>query len=194
MEFGVIAIGRNEGERLRKCLGSLTAAAVVKYVDSGSTDGSAEWAWSYGADVVELDVSIPFTAARARNAGLRRLKQVAPTLAVVQFIDGDCELYASWPQQALTFLTSHRAVAVVTGRLKERSPDRSVYNWLCQCEWDGPSGEQRACGGIAMMRIAPVEAIRGFREDVIAAEDDELCVRLRAKGWRIWRLDADMAL
>src|SRR5262245_59814478 len=122
MDFGAIAIGRNEGERLKKCLGSLAAASVVIYVDSGSTDGSAEWSQSQGADVVELDVSIPFTAARARNTGLQRLREVAPTLEFVQFIDGDCELNANWPQDALGFLAAHREVAVVTGRLQERNP------------------------------------------------------------------------
>ena len=39
--FGVVAIGRNEGERLRRCLASvLPQAALVVYIDSGSTDGS----------------------------------------------------------------------------------------------------------------------------------------------------------
>ena len=33
----------------------------------------------------------------------------------------------------------------------------------------------------------------GFDEDVPAAEDDELCLRLRSNGWRIWSLDAEMA-
>ena len=38
LKFGAVAIGRNEGKRLRQCLASLSGAAVV-YVDSGSTDG-----------------------------------------------------------------------------------------------------------------------------------------------------------
>ena len=44
------------------------------------------------------------------------------------------------------------------------------------------------------MRVKALEAVGGFREDLIAGEEPELCVRLRAKGWRIWRLDSDMAL
>jgi GT2 family glycosyltransferase len=36
--------------------------------------------------------------------------------------------------------------------------------------------------------------VGGFRADVIAAEDSELCVRLRTAGWRIWHLDVEMTL
>ena len=42
--FGVVAIGRNEGERLKRCLKSVSHAAQVIYVHSGSTDGSLQWA------------------------------------------------------------------------------------------------------------------------------------------------------
>src|SRR5207302_8823254 len=56
IKFGAVAIGRNEGERLRRCLTSLSAAAAVVYVDSGSTDGSAQWARSHGAEVIDLDM------------------------------------------------------------------------------------------------------------------------------------------
>jgi len=191
--FGAVAIGRNEGERLAACLRSIATAAAV-YVDSGSTDGSVGWARGHGADVVELDMVIPFTAARARNAGLRRLRQIAPDRPYVQFVDGDCELVSGWTETATAFLDAHPEVAAVCGRLRERHPERSIYNWLCDREWDGPAGEVHACGGIAMMRTAALEAVGGFRDDVIAGEEPELCVRLRAAGWHIWRLDAPMAV
>src|SRR4051794_38450615 len=68
---GVVVIGRNEGQRLVRCLQSLTpAGAPVVYVDSGSTDGSVQRARELGAKVIELDRSIPFSASRARNTGL----------------------------------------------------------------------------------------------------------------------------
>jgi GT2 family glycosyltransferase len=194
MKFGAVAIGRNEGERLRRCLKSLSAAVVVVYVDSGSTDGSAQWARDQGADVIELDMRVPFTAARARNAGFRHLQKIAPILDYVQFIDGDCELIKGWPEEALSFLEAHVKVSAVAGRLRERYPDRSIYNWLCDREWEAPVGEVRACGGIVMMRMSALEAVNGYRDDLIAGEEPELCVRLRAAGWRIWRLDSEMAL
>ena len=194
VRFGAVAIGRNEGQRLRQCLKSLSAATALVYVDSGSTDGSAQWARGHGVEVIELDMSLPFTAARARNAGLRRLRYLFPDLAYVQFVDGDCELVEGWPEQSLSFLWTHLDVAVVCGRRRERYPERSIYNWLCDQEWDRPAGEVRACGGDAMMRVDALEAVGGYRDDLIAGEDPELCVRLRGAGWRIWRLDSQMTL
>src|SRR6187549_4009902 len=70
--YGVVAIGRNEGERLKQCLISAQGADAIVYVDSGSTDGSVAWAKGRGVEVVELDMKTGFTAARARNAGFRR--------------------------------------------------------------------------------------------------------------------------
>jgi GT2 family glycosyltransferase len=196
MRFGVVAIGRNEGERLRQCLRSLSLSgpAKVVYVDFGSTDSSPQWARDQGVEVVELDMSIPFTAARARNAGFTRMREIAPDLIYVQFVDGDCELIRGWTDQALLFLESHPDVAVVCGRRRERFPDRSVYNWLRDRDWDGPLGEVRACGGDVMMRANALEAVGGYRNDVLAGEEPELCVRLRAAGWHIWRLDIEMTL
>jgi GT2 family glycosyltransferase len=191
----VVVIGRNEGERLKRCLKSVCEGVAVVYVDSGSTDGSPQWARDLDVKVIDLDMTAPFTAARARNTGFRRLREgVAAHLPYVQFVDGDCELIEGWPENASTFLDSHADVAVVWGHLRERYPERSIYNWMCDREWDRPLGEVRGSGGIVMMRAKAFEAVGGYRDDVIASEDDELCVRLRAAGWRIWRLNSEMAL
>jgi glycosyltransferase involved in cell wall biosynthesis len=191
---GVVVIGRNEGERLERCLRSvLREAAAVVYVDSASTDGSAERARGLGAQVVALDLSTPFTAARARNAGYRRLREAAPGLRWVQFVDGDCELDPGWLAAGARFLEAQPRVAVAAGRLREKEPERSVYNLLCDLEWQAPAGESPSCGGVAMMRTAAFDAAGGFNEAMIAGEEPELCLRLRAAGWRIWRLADDMA-
>jgi glycosyltransferase involved in cell wall biosynthesis len=193
-DFGTVAIGRNEGDRLKACLASLSDASTVVYVDSGSSDDSVQIAQDRGAVVVELDLTIPFTAARARNAGFARLRDIAPSLSYVQFVDGDCEIIRGWTHEAVTFLESRPDIAAVFGRLRERHPEQSVYNWLCDKEWNGPVGEVRSCAGNVMIRACALEAVGGYREDVIAAEEDELCVRLRAANWRIWRLESEMGL
>jgi Glycosyl transferase family 2 len=192
--FGIVAIGRNEGDRLKRCLKSLPTFGRVIYVDSGSSDGSDLWARDIGAEVVYLDLLTPFTAARARNAGFRRLLEIMPEVRFVQFIDGDCELAREWPTTAIDFLQQHDDVAAVFGRRRELNPDQSVYNQLCDFEWDGPAGEARACGGDVMMRAAALKAVGGYRNSLIAGEEPELCVRLRAAGWRIFRLKAEMTL
>jgi len=194
LNFGAVVIGRNEGERLKLCIASLSAATRIVYVDSGSTDGSVDWARAHGADVVELDSAVAFTAARARNSGFRRLRDLVADLPYVQFVDGDCEVDRDWPGSAVSYLNANPSVAAVCGHLRERYPERSVYNWLCAREWEGPPGETRAFGGNVMMRAAALAAASGYRDDLIAGEEPELGVRLRAAGWHLWRLDTNMAL
>ncbi len=152
------------------------------YVDSGSTDGSVALAESHGAEVVRLATDTSFTAARARNAGFARLLEVAPEVEYVQFVDGDCSFADGWLEVATEYLEAHREVTVVCGRRRERKPEASIYNLLCDVEWNTPVGEARSCGGDALMRVAAVRAVGGYNEAVIAAEDDELCVRLRQNG------------
>src|ERR1700722_5333515 len=106
--FGIVSIGRNEGERLDKCLQSVIGrSAPVVYVDSGSTDGSVAIARGTGSDVIELDARIPFPAARARNEGFRRVGQLEPDLLYAQFVDGDCEVVAGWIEKAVAFLEAN---------------------------------------------------------------------------------------
>lgn len=188
----MVVIGRNEGARLIACLASLQGAVGrIVYVDSGSTDGSVAAAEAAGAAAVALDPAPPFTAARARNAGLAQLRGTGPP-PYVQFIDGDCTLREGWIGTALAFLEAHPRAAAVCGRRRERFPQASVYNRLCDREWDTPVGRAKACGGDALMRMSAVEAVGGYREDLIAGEEPELCLRLRRAGWEIWRLDAEM--
>lgn len=192
---GLVAIGRNEGDRLLRCLASvINRVRHVVYVDSGSTDGSIEAAQAIGVDVVALDLSIPFTAARARNAGFMRLVQQHPELKYVQFVDGDCEVVDGWLEHAYETLEQRPELAVVCGRRRERSPQESLYNQLCDIEWETPIGEATACGGDALMRIEAVQQVNGFNPELIAGEEPELCLRLRQQGWKVWRLDAEMTL
>ncbi len=196
-KLGIIIIGRNEGERLRRCLTSVSEAAhreAVVYVDSGSTDQSVELAESFGVDVVPLDMSTPFSAGRARNEGFRHLTRKYPQLKFIQFIDGDCELCEGWIDIACKHLKQHSSCAVVAGRTKERFPEKSIYNLLCDIEWITPSGEVKSCGGIFMTQKSAFQEANGFNQTVVSGEEPELCYRLRKRGWKVYRLDHLMVL
>jgi GT2 family glycosyltransferase len=189
---GLVIIGRNEGERLRRCLASARSIPERVYVDSGSTDGSVALARSEGFTVVELPVPPVFTAARARNAGLECLLARDDSLEFVQFVDGDCEIRAGWLQSALEKLEADPGLAAVFGRRRERHPEASCYNALCDDEWNIPVGEAAGCGGDAMFRVSALRDVHGFNAAMIAGEDSELSMRLRKAGWKLWRIDAEM--
>lgn len=195
MTVGVVVIGRNEGERLRRCLASVVGQAEdVVYVDSGSTDGSVRLAQELGVEAVALDMSVPFSAARARNAGFAALVGSAPALAFIQFVDGDCELQPGWLEIARDALERRQDLAAVAGRLKECAPEASIYNRLGEMEWNFlGSGDVGAVGGIFMIRREAFESVGGFDPSIRAGEEPELCQRLSRAGWAISRLDVVMA-
>ncbi|NMF61502.1 glycosyltransferase [Brasilonema octagenarum] len=191
--IGVVVIGRNEGNRLQACLRSVIGKGTsVVYVDSGSTDGSVALARSLGVHVIELDLSIPFTAARARNTGFEHLLQIQPELEFVQFVDGDCRVVEGWLERAVNELVAKPDVVVVCGRRREEFPTNSIYNRLCDIEWNTPIGEAKACGGDSMMRAIAFKKVGGFNPTLIAGEEPELCVRLRQARGKILRIDAEM--
>lgn len=192
MTVAAIAIGRNEGDRLRRCLASLAAEGIPAiYVDSGSTDDSLAIARAAGATIVELDTSIPFTAARARNAGFKALQDQGLT-PCVQFLDGDCALVPGWIAAASAFLDSHPDYALVTGWRSEIAPDTSIYNAICDHEWHRPAGDITTCGGDMLVRSDAFLQINGFNPAIIAAEDDDFCLRLSQAGHRLHRLPLPM--
>ena len=190
-----VAIGRNEGARLVQCMDSLSRTLhTIVYVDSQSTDSSVEIAKSYGAVVVELDPKILFSAARARNVGVREVTLHSPEIEYVQLVDGDCQIQADWIEKGLAFLQANPNYAVVCGRRRERFPNNSIYNCLCDVEWDTPVGDALSCGGDALVRLSAFQQVGGFDDSVIAGEEPEMCVRLRKVGWKIMRLDEEMTL
>jgi GT2 family glycosyltransferase len=194
--LGLVVIGRNEGERLRRCFASVrTRIDCAVYVDSGSTDDSVANARSAGVQVVELDMSLPFTAARARNAGFAELLRLRPDVSLVQFLDGDMEVLAGWLDVATAFMRSHPEVVALSGVRKERHPDRNVYHRIADVEWRlGESGETNAFGGDVLMRADAFARVDGYDARVIAAEDNELALRLRLAGGKVWRIDQPCTL
>ena len=194
MSVDVVLIGRNEGARLVKSLASVVPQARrVVYVDSGSTDDSVGNAREAGAEVVNLDMSVPFTAARARNAGFDAvMAQDAPPDAV-QFLDGDCILADGWLSAGEARLAKEKDLGLVTGRQAELNRDTSVFNQMSDVEWKRPDGEIDACGGNMMVRVSAFKEVGGFDPTVIAAEDDEFCTRLKKAGWRLIRISHDMS-
>lgn len=192
-----VVIGRNEGGRLEICLGSLLrdlSPERVVYVDSGSRDGSPDVAESLGVRVHRLDPDRPFSAARGRNEGFDVLMEFEPGIELVQFVDGDCEMLEGWLQRGVSHFEGRADLAALCGRTLERYREQTIYNRLCDIEFDVPPGEVRATGGIFMIRAAAFRQVGGMRVDVIAGEEPEMGLRLRRAGWRLERVATPMVL
>ena len=192
MKIGIVIIGRNEGQRLIDCLSSLPKSLPILYVDSNSTDASVEEAQKAGAYVEQLDMTLPFTAARARNQGWKALLEKHTELEYIQFLDGDCQLDSGWLNVAFSFLEKNPQYAIACGRRCERYPNASLYNYICDLEWNTPVGDAKSCGGDALIRTFVLHEVQGYRESLIAGEEPEMCVRIRQANYKIRRIEQDM--
>ncbi len=189
----VVVIGRNEGDRLVRCLESIRAMepppgpVEIVYVDSASTDGSPERARSLGVTVVEVKPERP-CAAVGRNAGWKAARGT-----YVLFLDGDTVLAPGFVRRALASLEEPSGkVAVAWGHRREIDVAGSLYNRVLDLDWVYPPGPSEFCGGDALMRRDVLEEVGGYDESLIAGEEPEMCRRMRAKGWVILHLDAAM--
>lgn len=190
--ISVVVIGRNEGERLVRCLRSVQTADTdgraveLIYVDSDSTDGSPERAQTLGARVLRVQPSRP-SAAIGRNAGWR-----AATGSHVLFLDGDTLLERGFLTAAMQEIETSPEIGIVWGHRREIAPSASLYNRVLDLDWIYPPGDTEFCGGDALFRRAALERSGGFDDSLIAGEEPELCARLRAMGYRIRHIDVPM--
>ncbi|WP_297573661.1 glycosyltransferase family 2 protein [uncultured Deefgea sp.] len=180
----VVVIGRNEGERLARCLASVKAATWPQleliYVDSGSTDHSIAVAKAAGAHVLQ---SLAPGAAAARNRGWQ-----ACHADWVMFLDGDTVLDAEFLLQAYHAMQSQDVVCV-WGHRRELNPRQSIYVRVLDLDWCYPAGETLFCGGDALFYRPALMAVAGFNSAVLAGEEPELCHRLRQAGGVILHID-----
>lgn len=193
-QIGIVVIGKNEGKRLEKCLEALTPfAKPIVYVDSNSHDQSVPFAKNLGIEVVLLTHN-KTTAALCRNAGFKRLMEMAPGTTLVQFVDGDCALDPQWLSFAEKVFESEPQVAIVAGILDERDAHQNIYKQLSQIEWYRAAGEIDYTGGNFMMRAAVFQQIGGFNPAIFAAEDNDLGSRTRQQGWKIVQINCKMGI
>ena len=193
-KVAVVVIGRNEGKRLVRCLESVSHCTFRVYVDSASVDDSVAQANMLGTSVVSLNAPPNLTAARGRNAGMEYLTARHPEVRFVQMLDGDCEVIVDWFDAGIRELERDPGLGLVFGRRRERFPERSIYNRLCDEEWNVAVGEALTCGGDVLCRVEALRQIGGYNETMIAGEDPDMAMRMRAAGWRLARIDAEMTL
>ncbi len=192
MTVAAVVIGRNEGERLVRCLESVVPrVTAVVYVDSGSSDSSIAEARSRGVHAIELR-DPPYTAARGRDEGVRFLMTVSPAHEYILFIDGDCVLDPGFIPAAHAVLDAEPRVGAVCGRRRESRTRDSFWSRLIDIDWDIPPGKVPYFGGDSLVRLAALTDAGGWPVELIAGEEPDLCFRMADKGWVIHRLPCEM--
>ncbi len=187
-----VIIGVNCAQTLARCLASVRAADYpadrlhVYYADGGSIDSSLEIAARFaGVTIISLSPEYP-TPGLGRNRGWQQ--GVSP---FVQFLDSDTLLDPGWLKKGVAALDDP-SVGAVQGLRQEMHPQRSLFNWIGDLEWNGPAGEADCFGGDVMMRRKVLEATGGYDEVLVGGEDPELSRRVVRAGWRIVQLPDPM--
>ena len=187
----VVIIGRNEGQRLQRCIASVrqahwgTLRHDIWYVDSRSTDDSLALAQAQGAQTRVLPDG-PMCAAKARNLGWSTASG-----EFILFLDGDTELHPDFVNHALAALDDSRLCAA-WGHRRESNPQQSLYTRVLDLDWIYPPGISPYFGGDVLVRRSALAQVGGFDATLNAGEEPELCARLRAKGWKILHIDVAM--
>lgn len=191
----MVIIGRNEGERLVRCIRSVQAMSdfsdehtEIIYVDSDSTDDSPTQAKQLGAKVLTVHPERP-AAAIGRNAGWQ-----AAQAPYVLFLDGDTILNPDFVAAAFQQLEANPKTAIVWGHRRELYPEKSLYQRVLDLDWVYPIGLSDFCGGDAVMRRDVLAEVDGYNPQLIAGEEPEMCQRIRAKGYEIQHIDQAMTL
>lgn len=173
-----IVIGKNEGEQLTKCLGSVKEFAEsnkalheIIYVDSQSIDGSYEYANSL--DWVEAYVlEDKCNAAKARNLGASKSKG-----DILFFVDGDMELKKEVYEE---FLGSDGNLhhPIMTGNRLDIFYDNNWKNVGSQKTGPNQDIYQITTGGLFIIVKELWEKVGGMDPNLDCFEDNDLAYRI----------------
>lgn len=169
---------KNDAARLKVCLESIAKQIPtnqIRVVDNGSADDSVEVAKKVGCLV---------QSAAGLRVGAMRNRAVSTADTPIQFIafcDSDHEVAADWLATGLSVLQSDRSI-LATGSHYLPPPNGTWVQrvWaihrlrgaaIRNVDWLG--------SGNLFVRMEDFRKIGGFREDLTAAEDVDLCHRLR---------------
>ena len=176
---------RNDARRLAVCLASLAKQDYpaecyeVIVVDNGSDDGSRDVAHQAGAQV--------YCFPQLRVGALRNRGVAAGVGQILAFVDSDHEVPVHWIRRGALELHRNAGVQMIGSpylapaggswvqrtwelhRLRDRT--RREVDWLAT--------------GNLFMRRSDFTRVGGFNEDLVAAEDVDLCVRLAANAGTI---------
>jgi glycosyltransferase involved in cell wall biosynthesis len=189
----IIIKALNEEKRIVDAVQSALAAVQpmggeVVLADSCSTDRTVALASAYPIRIVQL-----------ANAA-ERCCGVGPQLGYqhsggeyVYILDGDMKMLPGFLPQAIAYMDTHPCVAGVGGRVVEMNSTSLEY--LARVErgmahMQAGAVDRLDMGGL-YRRVAIEQAGYFSDRNLHSYEEFDLAVRLRAKGWTLWRIDQD---
>jgi glycosyltransferase involved in cell wall biosynthesis len=185
----------NEEKNICAAIESSLAAVAevggeVVLADSYSTDRTVELASKYPIRIVQL----AHANERCCGAGPQLGYQHALG-EYVYILDGDMQMLRGFLSPALAFLARHPEAAGVGGRLVELNNESLEYRERAMraSAHLAPGEVDRLDGGGLYRRRAIEESGYFSDRNLHSYEEFDLAVRLRSRGWKLWRIPVDAA-
>lgn len=179
---------KNEEATLARCLTALReqrpAPVRIVVVDNGSTDASPRIAAELADEVLRISGG---TVAGLRNAGAA----VAGDVAVLGFVDADCEVAPGWVAAALQGL--EKADLVGARMLADPGASWVARRWAAIESAGAHQGSQVWSGHLAINR-GLFDRIAGFDARLGTGEDSDLGLRVRAAGGAVRQVPGMVAV
>lgn len=177
----------NGARHIGKCLDSLEAVDYPRdryeiiVIDNGSTDNTVEIVKGY-RDVVLL-IKTKVRVGTVRNYGATNSRG-----EILAFIDSDCIAARAWLQNGVQTLLNDPGTGIAGSHyLPPESCSWVGKVWRARSRYNKFMGEVTYIpGGNIFISRGHFNSIGGFNEDLVSAEDVDLCHRARMKGYRIF--------
>lgn len=191
----VVIKALNEEKRIAATIESALRAVAslggeVILADSCSTDRTVELARAYPIKIVQL------ADPRQRCCGAGpQLGYQHSTGEFIYILDGDMQMLEGFLEQAVAFMLAHEDVAGVGGRIVEKNTESLEY--MARGERmaaHASAGLVDRLDGGGLYRRSAIQAAGYFSDrNLHSYEEFDLAIRLRAMGWRLWRLPVEVA-
>lgn len=187
--ISILIIGRNASDELPRLFKSFRKLTYPKslyevvFVDDGSTDDTWKIAKKFGARVFRFGKRQG--RARARNKALSLARN-----QIIAWIDTDCEIEdPRWIENMLKNIGG-KVIGVAGNQLKPRGGLSRVIWYLPGIAYlsGKPKEASFAPTTSSMFLKKPLQRIGGYDENLITAEDLEICWRLGKKGYKFMQI------
>lgn len=193
---GVSVVIKAFNEEARICAAIESALRAVASVggevvlaDCASTDRTVERAQAYPIRIVQLSHPAERRCGVGPQLGFQHARG-----EFIYLLDGDMEMLDGFLALALEFMKAHPEVAGVGGQRIEASPTRLPAS-ARQEQTPAPlqPGSVKWLDGGGLYRRSAIESISYLSDrNLHSYETFDLAVRLRSRGWKLWRLPHDV--
>ncbi|MGA2228490.1 MAG: glycosyltransferase family A protein [Syntrophobacteraceae bacterium] len=194
--LSIVVISRNEEDNISRCIESVLQdtseihSREIILVDSSSEDQTVRIAMSYPIKIFQLQPSSSMSPALGRSVGTRLAKG-----EYIFFIDGDMELKPGWLESALNRISQDDMIAGISGRVRDLyiESNEITKEVKDRTHVGNKEGMSRGFGGCALYRRSALDRAGGFNAYIRIEEELDLALRIRNKGYYLWKLPLDMA-